>query len=224
MNLDYRGCRPPFSFFKEELSFCDGAWDKYCDLRSKQKKTVVKSVDRRTGSGLFAAEFINRSSLIVEYTGEKIHMDVLQLGEDKFNFDVGTDEYLVKTANGKIAIDAGLVNAEHIGKFINHSCAPNCGYFTVDVAEHNAELKEEIEVVFIYAIRDIKKGEELRCCYGWSSTNSLPREICLCGSMNCSDMVGVKGYPLVVEEVVDGEGPSGDHVGTRVKFTFDVQT
>ena len=56
-------------------------------------------------------------------------------------------------------------------RFINHSCSPNT-YMRV--------LKDRVE---FYALRNIRKGEELSCDYGETHhEGTLP---CRCGAANC---------------------------------------
>ena len=56
-------------------------------------------------------------------------------------------------------------------RFINHSCGPNT-YLRV--------MKDRVE---FYALRDIKKGEELSCDYG--ETHHEGKLPCKCGAKNC---------------------------------------
>jgi len=60
-------------------------------------------------------------------------------------------------------------------RFINHSCGPNT-YMRV--------MKDRVE---FYALRNIKKGEELSCDYGETHhEGELP---CRCGSKNCRGFI-----------------------------------
>ncbi len=60
-------------------------------------------------------------------------------------------------------------------RFINHSCGPNT-YLRV--------MKDRVE---FYALRDIKKGEELSCDYGETHhEGNLP---CKCGAKNCRGFI-----------------------------------
>ncbi len=60
-------------------------------------------------------------------------------------------------------------------RFINHSCGPNT-YLRV--------MKDRVE---FYALRDIKKGEELSCDYGETHhEGTLP---CKCGAKNCRGFI-----------------------------------
>ena len=208
---------PPLSFRKKDLAAYKGSWDQYCSLRHEQKKTKVRWVDIRTGKGLFAAEFIPKGTPIIEYTGLSLDMCcVEELSDDRFNFDKDQEEYIVKTYSGKLSIDAGLSNADNVAKYINHGCNPNAKYYTIDLAENDKNQNEPVEVVFVYPIRNISKGEEIRTCYDWERSKS--RQKCECASINCSDLIGVRGYPLVTEEVIDGEGPSGEPIGKMTVF------
>lgn len=60
-------------------------------------------------------------------------------------------------------------------RFINHSCGPNT-YMRV--------MKDRVE---FYALKNIKKGEELSCDYGETHHNgTLP---CKCGAKNCRGFI-----------------------------------
>ena len=58
-------------------------------------------------------------------------------------------------------------------RLINHSCDPNCEVY-------GTGLK-----VWVYAIRDIKKGEELTYDYGFSFDEDYKDFPCKCKSKNC---------------------------------------
>ena len=60
-------------------------------------------------------------------------------------------------------------------RFINHSCGPNT-YLRV--------MKDRVE---FYALRDIKKGEELSCDYG--ETHHEGKLPCKCGAKNCRGFI-----------------------------------
>lgn len=60
-------------------------------------------------------------------------------------------------------------------RFINHSCGPNT-YLRV--------MKDRVE---FYALRDIKKGEELSCDYG--ETHHEGKLPCKCGARNCRGFI-----------------------------------
>ena len=58
-------------------------------------------------------------------------------------------------------------------RLINHSCSNNCEY-------DGKGLK-----LWVTAIRDIKKGEELTCDYGFGYDEDFKQFPCNCGSKNC---------------------------------------
>jgi uncharacterized protein len=60
-------------------------------------------------------------------------------------------------------------------RFINHSCGPNT-YLRV--------MKDRVE---FYALRDIRKGEELSCDYG--ETHHEGKLPCKCGAKNCRGFI-----------------------------------
>lgn len=60
-------------------------------------------------------------------------------------------------------------------RFINHSCGPNT-YLRV--------MKDRVE---FYALRNIKKGEELSCDYG--ETHHEGKLPCKCGAKNCRGFI-----------------------------------
>ena len=61
----------------------------------------------------------------------------------------------------------------NIARLINHSCDPNCEVY-------GSGLK-----VWVYAIKDIKKGEELTYDYGFSFDENFKDFPCRCGSKKC---------------------------------------
>lgn len=126
------------------------------------------------GRGVFAARKIPEGTCIIEYGGERITWKEACRREDlKAPDDYHT--FFFSLENGKI-IDGGVDGSD--ARWINHSCAPNC------------EAREEDGRVFIYALRDIKRGEELNYDYGLimeqRHTPALKRAYgCLCGSADC---------------------------------------
>jgi len=84
--------------------------------------------------------------------------------------------------SGGIVID-GYRNANE-GRFVNHSCEPNCemqkwsvnGYYRMG----------------LFALRDIKAGEELSYDYNFESFNSETQQTCCCGSEKCRGVIGGK--------------------------------
>jgi hypothetical protein len=126
------------------------------------------------GNGVNAARDIPKGTRIVEYLGERIsHAQADARYEEKGQDDGHTFLFVVSS---KVVIDAGVDGND--ARFINHSCDPNC------------ETVIEGGRVFIEALRDIRKGEELGYEYGltWESTDDpdeLANYACRCGAAKC---------------------------------------
>lgn len=126
------------------------------------------------GRGVFAARKIAADTCIIEYQGERIKWKEAVRRENEKPAD-SFHTFFFSLDNGKI-IDGGSQGND--ARWINHSCEPNC------------EAREDDGQVFIYALRDIKRGEELNYDYGLvldeRHTPALKRAYaCLCGSPNC---------------------------------------
>jgi hypothetical protein len=126
------------------------------------------------GRGVFARRNIPADTLLIEYEGARI-------GEKEASRRHGTDPdnpfhtFFFSLENGKL-IDGG--DQGNDARWINHSCAPNC------------EAREEKGRVFIYTVRDIKRGEEFNYDYGLvvdeRQTKALKKAYeCRCGAENC---------------------------------------
>ena len=63
--------------------------------------------------------------------------------------------------------------AWNTARLINHSCANNCEY-------EGKGLK-----LWVVSVKDIKKGEELTCDYGFGYDSDYKQFPCKCGSINC---------------------------------------
>lgn len=73
-----------------------------------------------------------------------------------------------------------LIDAEHSGnltRFINHGCDPNCEF-----VQRRVDGEEQ---VWVGTLREIEKGEELKCDYGGEATRFFKNGVYLCGASNC---------------------------------------
>lgn len=96
------------------------------------------------GKGVFATRKIPAGTLIVEYEGERISA---REAAKRHGRKGGTHHtFFFSLHNGRV-IDGDSRGND--ARWINHACDPNC------------EAVEENGRVFIYALRDIKRGEEL---------------------------------------------------------------
>ena len=117
--------------------------------------------------GLFAKSDINKGEKVIEYKGRKFtHKQV----EENDRFDNSKAIYLF-TLNERYVLDGDTkINT---AKYINHSCDPNC---EVDIIKGK---------IWIIAIKDIKKGDELSYDYGFGYDSDFRQFPCKCGSKNC---------------------------------------
>ena len=126
------------------------------------------------GRGVFAVRRIRKGTRIVEYLGERIsHRVADRRYEDHDESDNHT--FLFSVDRG-LVIDAGVGGND--ARYINHSCEPNC------------ESVIERRRVFIDALRDIARGEELSYDYQIGRERGDPPNIdeiyaCRCGSKEC---------------------------------------
>ena len=128
---------------------------------------VKKSNIDRNGQGLYAAKDIKKGTQIIDYV-EKI-MTKKQTEESK-KFDNLKPIYLFNL-NNKYDLDGSY--SSNTARLINHSCLNNCDY-------EGQGLK-----LWVVAIKDIKKGDELTCDYGFSYDSDYKQFPCKCGSINC---------------------------------------
>ncbi len=122
------------------------------------------NIDKR---GLYANKNIKNGAKIIEYKGRVI---TRKQAEENSKFDNDKAIYLFNL-NNRYDLDGDF--RFNTARLINHSCNPNC-----EVA--GTGLK-----VWIYAIRDIKKGEELSYDYGFSYDKDYKNYPCKCGERNC---------------------------------------
>jgi SET domain-containing protein len=128
------------------------------------------------GRGVYAARDLKKGERIIEYTGRIISWKEADRVPPS-DPDDPNHTFLFSLADGKRVIDAS--GARNAARWINHSCDPNC------------ETEEtEDGRVFIEALRDIPRGEELHYDYclviDEKLTKKLKREYrCLCGAPDC---------------------------------------
>lgn len=74
------------------------------------------------------------------------------------------------------------------GRFVNHSCAPNCEMQKWSV---NGQFR-----MALFALRDIEAGEELAYDYNFSLFNPAEGQECKCGSELCRGVIGGKSQRI----------------------------
>ena len=117
--------------------------------------------------GLSAATNIKKGQKIIQYKGKKVSLNKV---ETNSKYDNEKEIYLFNL-NKRYDLDGDF--KYNTARLINHSCNPNC-----EVVEDNKKL-------WIFAMRDIKKNEELTYDYGFSFDKDYKQYVCKCGSKNC---------------------------------------
>ena len=130
----------------------------------KLYKIKKSNIDNR---GLYASQDIKDRSKIIEYKGKILTKKQV---EENSKFDNEKAIYLFNI-NKKYDLDGDF--KFNTARLINHSCNPNC-----EVLDHNKQL-------WIFAMKDIKKNEELTYDYGFSFDKDYKNYVCKCGSKNC---------------------------------------
>ena len=117
--------------------------------------------------GLFAKYNIKKGTKIINYIGKII---TKKETEQNPKFDNDKAIYLYNLTN-KYDLDGDF--SYNKARLINHSCEPNC------------EVTGSGLKVWVYAIKDIKKNEELSYDYGFSYDKDYKQFPCKCGAKNC---------------------------------------
>jgi SET domain-containing protein len=134
------------------------------------------------GNGVFATAAIKKGERVVEYKGRRRTHEEVDAGDTG---DADSGHTFLFTLNDEYVIDANHEGG--VAKWINHSCDPNCEA----VLEENEEGDPRKDRVFIEAIRDIAKGEELSYNYGITLAEKHTKRLkeiwaCRCGSPACT--------------------------------------
>ena len=138
----------------------------------KLYKIKKSKIDNR---GLYAATDIKKNTKIIEYKGKIITVKETETNQ---KFDNDKAIYLFNL-NKKYDLDGDF--KYNTARLINHSCDPNCEVY-------GTGLK-----VWVYAIKNIKKGEELTYDYGFGFDEDYKDFPCRCGSENCVGFIVREG-------------------------------
>jgi len=130
----------------------------------KLYKVKKSKIDK---NGLYANCDIKKGTKIIEYKGKVI---TRRQSENSSKFDNEKAIYLFNL-NKRYDLDGDF--KFNIARLINHSCEPNC-------EAAGSGLK-----VWVYALKDIKKNDELSYDYGFSYDADYEQYPCRCGAKNC---------------------------------------
>ena len=122
-------------------------------------------------NGLYACCDIKKGTRIIEYKGKII---TSKESETNPKFDNCKAIYLFNI-NKRFDLDGDY--KFNTARLINHSCDPNC------------EVTGTGLKIWVYAIKDIKKGEEFSYDYGFSFDEDFRNYPCRCGSKKCCGFI-----------------------------------
>ncbi len=126
---------------------------------------IKKSDIDKKGRGLYATRDIKKGTKIIDYVGKLITKNKL-----KSLINMITVNQFIYLLLQRYDLDGDF---PWIRQLINHSCDNNCDY-------DGKGLK-----IWVKAIRDIKKGEEFTCDYGFGYDENYKQFPCKCKSKNC---------------------------------------
>jgi len=139
---------------------------------------VIRKKSKIHRSCLYAKVDIPKGTRILEYVGE-----IMDRAEGDRR--VAIEEELSKK-DPTICTYFFLLNKEqwidgdfewNTAKHINHSCDENC------------DIQNDGRHIWIVALRDIKKDEELTYDYGFTYYEGETKSVCRCGSSNCRGVI-----------------------------------
>ena len=130
----------------------------------KLYKIKKSNIDKK---GLYASKDIECGARIINYKGKLITNTEV---EQNPKFDNDKDIYLFDI-NKRYSLDGDF--SWNTARLINHSCNPNC------------EVDGKGYKIWITAIKDIKKNEELTYDYGFSYDEDYKQFPCKCRAKNC---------------------------------------
>ncbi|WWC59044.1 uncharacterized protein I303_101591 [Kwoniella dejecticola CBS 10117] len=166
---------------------------------TKRKAAAYKVADTGTrGFGIILLEDVKEGDFVMDYRGEVISIDLfMDRIQDEYK---GTKNFYALAYDQDEVIDAGMKGND--ARFINHGCAPNLEVRKYQTA---GDGWDEFEVG-MWAIKDIKAGEELFYDYNFESFGVAAqsdelRTKCHCGAPNCVGFLGRKAGEKSAKEL-----------------------
>ena len=133
--------------------------------------------------GLYASQDIRKGTKIIQYKGKII---TTKQSDNNPKFDNNKAIYLFNL-NKRYDLDGDF--KFNTARLINHSCDPNC------------EVLGEGLKLWIYAMKNINKGDELSYDYGFTFDKDFRQFPCKCGSKNCIGYIVREGSRWRVRKI-----------------------
>lgn len=166
-----------------------------CSNQQFQKRKYAKLGKFQCGKkgyGLKLLEDTAQGKFLIEYVGEVLDMQAYEARQKEYALK-GHKHFYFMTLNGSEVIDACIKGNK--GRFINHSCDPNC---RTEKWMVNGEI-----CIGLFALRDIKKGEEVTFDYNYVRVFGAAAKKCYCGSSQCRGYIG--GDPLNGDVIIQSD-------------------
>ncbi|KAK6179037.1 hypothetical protein SNE40_011484 [Patella caerulea] len=143
-------------------------------------KGLEEFLTEERGYGVLTTQPIKNGDFILEYLGEVV-------SEQEFRRRM-TEDYSLDCHHYCLSLDSGMVidgyRMANVGRFVNHSCQPNC--------EMQKWTVNGLNRMVLFALRDIQPMEELTYDYNFDSFNMETQQVCKCGSDICRGVIGGK--------------------------------
>ncbi|RLM79668.1 uncharacterized protein C2845_PM12G17070 [Panicum miliaceum] len=150
----------------------------------------------KKGYGLQLQEDVSEGRFLIEYVGEVLDITSYE-SRQRYYASKGQKHFYFMALNGGEVIDA--CTKGNLGRFINHSCSPNC---RTEKWMVNGEV-----CIGIFAMRNIKKGEELTFDYNYVRVSGAAPQKCFCGTAKCRGYIG--GDISVVDTFTQDDAEAG---------------
>lgn len=177
--------------------------EKFCPNGSRctnrqfsQRKYASLEIRRagKKGFGLYAKEDLKAGQFLVEYVGEVLDEEEYIRRKQFYEASHQRHYYFMNIGNGEV-VDATRKGG--VGRFINHSCSPNC--------ETQKWVVQGELSIGLFTLKDIAAGTELTFDYNFERYGDKPVK-CLCGTPECRGLIG-------------GERETADSVGVEITAT-----
>lgn len=160
--------------------------------RKEWKKLCVFDAGLK-GRGLMVQEPVTKGEFIIEYVGVAVKRQYLDGLFARYKHE---RMLYIMALDGDIYLDAR--HRGGIARYINHSCEPNC-------VVHRWKVRGIIRAC-VFALRDIREGEELSFDYQWDRKRGRAVTKCYCGSEKCRGTLEIPKDFEEVEELEELEG------------------
>lgn len=169
-----------------------------CQNTKIQKHEYSSGLERfmteNKGWGVRTKQAIQKSSFIIEYLGEVV--TEREFKDRMASLYVRDTHHYCLHLDGELVIDGHRMGSDC--RFVNHSCTPNC--------EMQKWSVNGLSRMCLFAMRDIRPGEELTYDYNFALYNPSEGQPCRCETEDCRGVIGGKSQRVVKPQEGNGSG------------------